>query len=115
MARSMLALGTLMALAAMTAARRRAFMSGLPPPSRAAIVTSLAALVNIAPRLASVAPFLRLMVAHRECPLMGPFLVAQRPRAPSSGVPASRKGGESKHGLRPRRACHDRAVSTPAD
>jgi hypothetical protein len=44
--------------------------SGSPPPSRAAKTISRVRRVKIAPRLASAAPFLRLMVDHFECPDM---------------------------------------------
>ena len=51
---------------------------GSPPPMRAAIVISRMTRVNTRPRLASVAAFLCLIVAHFECPDMtDPF---QRPR-----------------------------------
>ena len=45
-------------------------MSGSPPPSRAATVSSLMILVNSLPRLASAAPFLCLIDAHLEWPDM---------------------------------------------
>ncbi len=48
--------------------RRRGFEFGSPPPTRAAIVISRITLVNARPRLASVAAFLCLIVAHLECP-----------------------------------------------
>src|SRR5271154_4080398 len=70
MARLMLSAGMLAALASVTALRRRGFMSGSPPPPRAAIIISLIMRVNALPRLASVAAFLCLMVAHLECPDM---------------------------------------------
>src|SRR5580698_6022796 len=68
MARLMLSAGMLAALASVTALRRRGFMSASPPPERAAIIISLIMRVNAFPRLASVAAFLCLMVAHLECP-----------------------------------------------
>src|ERR1700721_953943 len=70
MARLILSAGMLAALASGTALRRRGFMSGSPPPPRAAIMISLMMRVNAFPRLASVAAFLCLMVAHFECPDM---------------------------------------------
>src|SRR5271169_259771 len=70
MARLMFSAGMLAALASVTALRRRGFMSGSPPPLRAAIMISLIMRVNAFPRLASVAAFLCLMVAHLECPDM---------------------------------------------
>ena len=45
--------------------------SGSPPPARAATAISRATLVNMAPRLASLAPFWRLIVDHLECPDIG--------------------------------------------
>src|SRR5262249_52269754 len=44
------------------------FMSGSPPPLRAATVSSLMRRVKILPRFASAAPFLCLMECHLECP-----------------------------------------------
>src|SRR5213078_3288655 len=68
MARSIVSLGMLPALASRMALRRRALASGSPPPVRAATVISLMNLVKSLPRLASVAPFLCLMLCHFECP-----------------------------------------------
>src|ERR1700677_3423455 len=70
MARLMLSAGMLAALASVTALRRRGLASTSPPPARAAIIISLIMRVNAFPRLASVAAFLCLMVAHLECPDM---------------------------------------------
>src|SRR5438445_13279873 len=70
-ARSMLDAGMLTALAAAIAVRRRGFASRSPPPWRAAMVISLMAFVNVLPRAASVAAFLRLMVAHLDWPDIG--------------------------------------------
>src|SRR5580658_13546 len=70
MARLILSAGMLAALASVTALRRRGFMSASPPPERAAIMISLIMRVKAFPRLASVAAFLCLMVAHLECPDM---------------------------------------------
>ena len=72
MARLMLSAGMLAALAADTAARKRGFPSGSPPPSRAATVISRMILVKSLPRLASARPFLCLMVLHLLCPDMYP-------------------------------------------
>ena len=44
--------------------------TGSPPPTRVAMVNSRMSLVKILPRLASVAAFLCLIVAHFECPDM---------------------------------------------
>src|SRR5271169_4041880 len=70
MARLMLSWGILAPLAATMAERSLGFESGSPPPPRAAIMISLMMRVNAFPRLASVAAFLCLMVAHFECPDM---------------------------------------------
>ena len=69
MAFLMLSEGMLTALAARMAVRRRGLPSG-SPPLRAAMVISLMMRVNAFPRLASVAAFLCLMVAHLEWPDM---------------------------------------------
>jgi hypothetical protein len=45
-----------------------ALASGLPPPVLAAIVNSLASLVNTLPLTASSLDFLCLIFAHFECP-----------------------------------------------
>src|SRR5690348_8334393 len=55
-------------LAAAMAVRSRGLESGSPPPTRAAMVISRISLVKMRPRLASVAAFLCLIVAHLECP-----------------------------------------------
>src|SRR2546430_11760142 len=68
MARSIVSLGMLPALASRMALRRRALASGSPPPERAATVISLMNLVKSLPRLASSAPFLCLILCHLECP-----------------------------------------------
>src|SRR6516164_951030 len=70
MARSMFSRGMLFALASATIVRRRGFMSGSPPPARAATANSLIRRVKILPRFASAAPFLCLMECHLECPDM---------------------------------------------
>ena len=69
-ARLMFSAGMLAALASAMIVRRRGFMSGSPPPARAATVNSLMRRVKILPRLASRAPFLCLMEAHLEWPDM---------------------------------------------
>src|SRR3989338_2474242 len=66
----MLSDGMLASLAFITTVRKRGFVSTLPPPFLAATVNSLINFVNKAPRLASSAPFLCLIVAHLECPDM---------------------------------------------
>ena len=66
MARSMLSLGTLKLFAFSTAEASVMLPSTLPPPSRAATSTARSSLAYMLERLASVAPFLRLIVAHFE-------------------------------------------------
>jgi hypothetical protein len=61
MARSMLSLGMFTPRAFSMARRRRGFAVGSPPPMPAAIEISRMIWVKILPRLASAAPFLRLM------------------------------------------------------
>src|SRR3972149_11583456 len=78
-ARSMLSFGMLAARARSTARRKPKFVSGSPPPSRAANAISRARRVNRLPRLASLAAFLRLIVDHLECPDM---LLAAPPTSP---------------------------------
>src|SRR3990172_3090631 len=70
MARSMFSLGMLLARARSIARRRLKFESRSPPPSRAAMAISRASRVNMLPRRASLAAFLRLMVDHLEWPDM---------------------------------------------
>src|SRR5215472_14101956 len=74
MARSMFSRGMLFAFATATIVRRRGFISGSPPPARAATANSLIRRVKILPRLASAAPFLCLMECHLECPDMSETL-----------------------------------------
>src|SRR3989442_12326055 len=68
MARLILSAGILTPLASWIALRNRGLPSASPPPIRAAIVISLMSLVNMRPRLASMAPFLCLMLCHLEWP-----------------------------------------------
>ena len=74
MARLMLSAGMLTALASAMIVRRRGFMSGSPPPLRAATVISLMMRVKILPRLASSGALLVLdgvplgMAGHAETP-----------------------------------------------
>src|SRR5947199_9417566 len=70
MARLMFSAGMLAAFASAMIVRRRGFMSGSPPPARAATVNSLMMRVKTRPRLASSAPFLCLIEAHFEWPDM---------------------------------------------
>src|SRR5262245_63651319 len=76
----MLSAGMLFCLASAMMVLRRGFMSGSPPPARAATVNSLIRRVKIFPRLASAAPFLCLMVCHLEWPDMSKLLKNQRDR-----------------------------------
>src|SRR3989442_10260980 len=66
----MLSAGMLFCFASAMIVRSRGFMSGSPPPARAATVNSLMRRVKILPRLASAAPFLCLMECHLEWPDM---------------------------------------------
>src|SRR5689334_13189866 len=66
----MLSAGMLFCLASAMMVRRRGFMSGSPPPARAATLNSLMRRVKILPRLASAAPFLCLIECHLEWPDM---------------------------------------------
>src|SRR5882672_11987092 len=70
MARSTFSPGMFAAFAARIAVRKRGLEFGSPPPMRAAMLISRMMRVNTRPRLASVAPFLCLIVAHFECPDM---------------------------------------------
>src|SRR5436305_10573034 len=78
MARLMFSAGILAAFASPIIVRRRGFMSGSPPPARAATVNSLMRRVKILPRLASSAPFLCLIECHFECPDMAEILPFSR-------------------------------------
>jgi hypothetical protein len=51
-----------------TARRSRGLELGSPPPIRAAVTISRISLVKTLPRLASAAPFFRLIVDHLEWP-----------------------------------------------
>src|SRR5437773_1816364 len=77
MLRLMLSWGIECSRAFWIARRRRRLESGLPPPALAAIMISLASLVNRLPRLASCAPLRSRMLCHLECPDMGraPFKI----------------------------------------
>src|SRR5690349_17376325 len=69
-ARLMFSAGMFCDFASAMIVRSRGFMSGSPPPVRAATANSLMRRVKIFPRLASAAPFLCLMECHLECPDM---------------------------------------------
>ncbi len=66
----MLSAGMFAARASLMDFRRRGFLSGSPPPARAAMLISRMSRVKILPRLESVAAFLCLIEAHLECPDM---------------------------------------------
>src|SRR5258708_39659837 len=74
----MFSAGMLAAFASAMIVRSRGFMSGSPPPPRAATVSSLMRRVKILPRLASRAPFLCLIEAHLEWPDMSKLPRKQR-------------------------------------
>src|SRR5262245_12431769 len=67
-ARLMFSAGMLFCFASAMIVRSRGFMSGSPPPARAATVNCLMRRVKILPRFASAAPFLCLMECHLEWP-----------------------------------------------
>src|SRR5262249_32676569 len=67
-ARLMLSAGMFTSLASEIALRSLGLPSASPPPIRAAIVISLISFVNMRPRLASMAPFLCLILCHLEWP-----------------------------------------------
>src|SRR4051812_39588214 len=101
MARLMLSAGMLACFASAMMVRRRGFMSGSPPPCRAATVSSLIRRVNTLPRLASAAPFLCLMVCHLEWPDMSFLFLETRPRGPkflARARPALAAPAGSRHG-----------------
>src|SRR5918998_6905328 len=75
MARWMLSLGMLPSLAFWTASASAGFISGSPPPSRAATVIALDSFPKSAPRFASAAPFFLLIVDHLLCPLNATHLL----------------------------------------
>src|SRR3989304_9752708 len=68
MARLIVSAAMLLSRALSVAGGRRGFMFGSPLPSRAATVISFDSLVKSCPRLASEAPFCRLIVDQCECP-----------------------------------------------
>src|SRR4051794_22270614 len=64
----MLSFGMLTSRALSIAYRSLRLASGSPPPWRAAMMIARLSLLNSLPRLASIAPFLCLIVAQCECP-----------------------------------------------
>src|SRR2546430_16468680 len=94
--------GMLLALASATMVRRRGFISGSPPPARAATVNSLMRRVKIFPRFASAAPFLCLMECHLEWPDMGKTLHLFRQDDPDVGAHIPRAAAIiTEHGVHP--------------
>src|SRR4051794_7379807 len=87
MARVMLSAGMPSCFGRCPTRRRREMVFGAPPPPPAAARNLRGSLVKSWPRLASVASFLRLIVAHLECPdilaalLLAPEYKKHRPRA----------------------------------
>src|SRR5262245_66093702 len=88
MERVMLSFGTLSARASRMALASLRFMSGLPPPSLAAIWIARQSFDQSLPRRASAAPFLCLMVAQWECPDMGAIIPAASGRVHHANVGA---------------------------
>src|SRR5262245_28406820 len=91
----MLSAGMLFCLASAMIVLRRGFMSGSPPPARAATVNSLMRRVKIFPRLASAAPFLCLMECHFEWPDMWKLPKNQRDRTENL-ITRQRQGREGR-------------------
>src|SRR5579859_2554452 len=90
-ARSLLSFGMFSFFAARIAVRRRGLEFGSPPPMREAMVISRIRRVKTRPRLASVAAFLCLIVAHFECPDMTiPLLSREISRGCTDAVAATR-------------------------
>src|SRR6188768_3403795 len=73
-ARSMLSFGTDVFFAFWMASYSVGLPAGSPPPVRAATSMFLISFAKALPRLASIAAFLCLVVAHLEWPLMREFL-----------------------------------------
>src|SRR3954451_24138601 len=100
-ARSMLSLGTEVFLAFWIASNSVGLPAGSPPPVRAATSMFLISLAKSLPRLASIAAFLCLVVAHLECPLMMlRFLCSQvqDPGDPTESAAAGSAAGRAHHG-----------------
>src|SRR5579859_6151748 len=94
MARLMVSAGIDWPLASDTALRSLGLPPASPPPMRAATVISLMSLVKSFPRFASSAPFLCLMVAHFEWPLM----IWHLAWGEATPLTERRDGSESKNG-----------------
>src|SRR3954452_15245326 len=92
----MLSLGTDAALAALTAARRRGFMSGSGMPILAATVISRLSLENMPERFLSCAPLRCMMFLNLEWPaiaLSRNRVARLRPAAAFRAMAAGRKNG----------------------
>src|SRR5215204_3118138 len=104
----MFSAGMLTAFASATIVRRRGFISGSPPPLRAATVNSLMTRVNTLPRFASAAPFLCLIVCHLEWPdmavLPGKTARIGREILADAGSGLQAPGSGLRHRLAPGRA-----------
>src|SRR5712692_5903032 len=96
MARLMLSAGMLACFASAMIVRSLGFMSGSPPPARAATVNSLMRRVKILPRFASRAPFLCLIEAHLEWPDISKLL--EKPRKSYHGDRPPHRGQVLVHG-----------------
>src|SRR6185436_244104 len=112
-ARLIVSAGIAWPLASFTALRRRGLPAGSPPPMRAATVISLISLVKSLPRLASSAPFFRLIVAHLEWPLivtslrdLGRCVMSPPEKAAqaSDGCSKSQRTGDARHDAQAERA-----------
>src|SRR6202048_5155383 len=120
-ARSIFSFGIFSFLPARMAVRSRGLELGSPPPMRAAMVISRMTRVKTRPRLASVAAFLCLIVAHFECPDMTiPRFDFLRPTAHVSACshPAAVQAAESLPVRGPTRARDrhtDHFAETPSD
>src|SRR3954447_16892226 len=85
-ARSMFSFGTEVFLAFWMASYRVGLPAGSPPPVRAATSMFLISLANTLLRLASLAAFWCLVVAHLEWPLISCPLLPRRSRPPVSAA-----------------------------
>src|SRR6185312_17411080 len=95
-ARSMLSLGTELFFAFWMASYRVGLPAGSPPPVRAATSMFLISLAKSLPRLASIAAFLCLVVAHLEWPLMSVRFLCSQVEDP--GDPTESPGAGSAAG-----------------
>src|SRR5699024_7587923 len=116
-ARSTLSAGTEFFLAFWMASYSVGFPAGSPPPVRAATSTFLTSRANSLPRLASIAAFLCLVVAHLECPAM--VVTSRSSLLRRLPLPDRRKecAGDPQvpAGLRVEGRCHQRALAHHLD